>query len=225
MDKKNASKLTARQLRAVANVLAEAGMSDEMLLELIRKDERKPSKVLGLKDPMAYPPIGHRLAAALASTMKEQPIFLYTRPEEQVEQMRRWNAERGWNIPETEFEEALRYSPKLMPDMPHRPYEHPAVGEAPAGRILILVPYLEEKEGFSGFERTCKEVWAVAKKSPLVGGTIWNMEDRWKKSDRPQLDGVIAEARRYRDCKGYSALARWPKGPRLEWHSVETDAW
>jgi len=210
-----------------------------MFLELIRKDKRKANEY-GYKEWLAYPPIGGWLAKELVTTMKNQPIFLYTRPEQQVEQMRKWNMERGWNLPEAEFEDALNRVPKLMPDMPYNSWGHtPTIGEAPAGRLLVLIPFLRGcggSGGFSGFERTCKEIWEIGKTPTGKNGehldvryTFWDMEKVWKSGPCPDFMKIKNEAKRYassraRGTESCGRIANWPE-QRLGWHSVDTEAW
>jgi len=117
--------------------LAEAGLTAEMAEE-VRKDPA--------------------LAEIIVNALKSQPTFtlvhgLFTKPEEQIEKVRKWNREFGWGIPD----EAFAAAEKSVPAWP----EEKLVA-------VVLVPYLTDKTNedetvTSGLERTFHELWARAK--------------------------------------------------------------
>jgi len=70
---------------------------------------------------------------------------LFIRPQLQIERVHQWNRELSWGIPEDEFSE-------ITHSIPNWPEEKSVA--------VVLVPYLEAKEGMSGIKRTFAQLWS-----------------------------------------------------------------
>jgi len=88
---------------------------------------------------------------------------------EQWANLRRWNRERGWGIPQSEFD-ALSLFPSAHQD--------PLV-------VDVLAVYLDAHGGLDGVRRTCHELWSVAsQRQPNSWSFDWYW-DRWCQNPKP----------------------------------------
>jgi len=70
---------------------------------------------------------------------------LFVSPQEQIENIRRWNDQRDWGFSDREIDRL----------------KIPSFQMGNSLVVPILVPYLSEKDGMSGFKRTFKELWEI----------------------------------------------------------------
>lgn len=94
--------------------------------------------------------------------MLSGPRALFSAPSEQLQAVRRWNAERRWGLVEADFD-AVRGGP---PPGPRRPL----VAD-------VLAVFLEGTRGTPAMVRTFRELLAVAF-APFDGGVCWDGYER-----------------------------------------------
>lgn len=108
------------------------------------------------------------------------PRHMFAPVAEQLANVRRWNRERGWGLPDHELNRELSRI-----DLTAGEHRHPLVAD-------VVAVYLPGDGRLDGVRRTCHELWTVAAEA-MPNSWSWDWyHDRWLHSPKPVrlLDGL-----------------------------------
>lgn len=116
-------------------------------------------------------------------TRGEPPPFMFVPLAEQLDNVRRWNEDREWELPDEELD-AIDLTPRTHAD--------PLVVDLIAVYLDDL--YLGDDEGYlDGVRRTCAEMWAVATERQLYTWSWDWLRDAYESRSKPVrlLPGIV----------------------------------